>query len=1074
MSNSALTASAKGASFLILLQVGSRALTFAVNQVLLRFLSPELLGESGHLELLSISSLYFARESLRVALQRQAYGTQAVVNLSYLAVFSGIPLIYGLSLPLLWANSLNPRSPKFTESLYLYGLATFVELLTEPTFSAIQQKLLYKVRASAESTATLLRSVGTCGSAIWASSSGVNIGVLPFAIGQLAYAVGLLTVYTYKTWPITRVEQFSLLPRRIPSTKEAPVALNYFSIPLLRLIASLTLQSALKYTLTQGDSLLVAKFASTADYGAYFLASNYGGLIARMLFQPIEESSRNLFAKLCADAQTNIDTASKSTVKAGEALKGKQPSLTQASTILTTILHLYSIISLFSAALGPTLAPILLSIVAGSKWSESSASETLATYCYYIPFLAINGVTEAFVAAVATNKELYTQSVFMGIFFVFFAGSAWLFMGQLGWGGSGIVAANTVNMTLRIIWNTWFIRGYFGTRGIASDLTKALPSGYSTAAAVVMPSLLKINLAEKFLARYGALGELVRVGVIGGVFAAIVLFFERRNGIRFSITDLTPPTQRILPTIFLDRAAISLYDAQWSAGQPVPIPLPTIQAVIKALLRFKSACHDFQVPSSQIRIVATEATRKALNSEAFRASIKDATGWTVELLPKEMEGRIGAYGVASSYAKVQGLVMDLGGGSTQITWMMTADGEVSMSEMGSASLPYGAAALTKRLEGAGKRSSPKFKQFHQEVVHDLKQAVKQIRIPDELVREAEKEDGLSLYLSGGGFRGWGFVLMSEHRVSPYPVPIINGFSTTRHSFQDTETVQVAVKKVVDEEVPDIFRISARRASQVPAVAFLIECLSHALPSIKNVYFCQGGVREGMHFADLDASIRAEDPLVTATKSHTPVHVGKLVNLLEAAAKPPPSAHQKCIFDKDLFIAFAQAMYVHAAFPKDLRAGAALRSTTTGFFASAHGISHTQRALLALLLCERYGGFGSISPTEQDFYRRLVQLLPEGTPWWCMYLGRVASVLGHVYPAGTIREERVKIMVQWVQKKEVLCVDFAFSKTVGELDEGLHLALFKVEKAGKKKNWMDGSGHKVAVTMNGRDVGEEPE
>jgi len=38
------------------------------------------------------------------------------------------------------------------------------------------------------------------------------------------------------------------------------------------------------------------------------------------------------------------------------------------------------------------------------------------------------------------------------------------------------------------------------------------------------------------------------------------------NGIRFSITDLTPETQRILPTVYLDRAAISLYDAQYEAG----------------------------------------------------------------------------------------------------------------------------------------------------------------------------------------------------------------------------------------------------------------------------------------------------------------------------------------------------------------------------------------------------------------------------------------------------------------------------------------------------------------------------
>lgn len=68
-------------------------------------------------------------------------------------------------------------------------------------------------------------------------------------------------------------------------------------------------------------------------------------------------------------------------------------------------------------------------------------------------------------------------------------------------------------------------------------------------------------------------------------------------------------------------------------------------------------------------MLATEATRTAVNSEEFRARIKEETGWDVDLLSKEMEGRIGAMGVASGFGGgedgegVEGLVMDLGGKS---------------------------------------------------------------------------------------------------------------------------------------------------------------------------------------------------------------------------------------------------------------------------------------------------------------------------------------------------------------------------------------------------------------------------
>jgi retrograde regulation protein 2 len=540
------------------------------------------------------------------------------------------------------------------------------------------------------------------------------------------------------------------------------------------------------------------------------------------------------------------------------------------------------------------------------------------------------------------------------------------------------------------------------------------------------------------------------------------------NGIRFSITDLAPETARILPTLYLSRAAISLYDAQYTSGSavPVPIPQPIIKSVVNALLHFKSTCEDFGVPPSQIKVVATEATRKAINSEDFRSQIQEKTGWVVQLLEKEVEGIVGAHGVASSYGEVRGLVMDLGGGSTQITWINMQDGKVHMCTKGSVSLPYGAAALTQRLEAAGSLHNPAFKTFEEEVTNDLKNAVKAIEIPQELLRA---ENGLSLYLSGGSFRGWGFVLMSQHTIRPYPIPIINGFKVGRDAFQDTYAVQAAVK---NDDTPDIFRVSQRRANQVPAVAFLVDCLSKALPTITDVYFAQGGVREGMHFADMSSVQRMEHPLVTATKPFTRGSVDEVLDLLLHVVKSKP---YRDVFDVTLLTAFSQAIWVHSSNPKDLRAGAALRSTTTGFFAAAHGISHEQRALLAVLLCERYGGFGSISPTEQDFYHRMARLLPKETTWWCKLIGRVAAVIANVHPAGVIRERRLKIETGWgTTKKEntQLSVDFGFLRPIDGLDEALHTALTQVGKVGKKKNWVDGKGHKVVVTVNGQKYQDE--
>ncbi len=133
---------------------------------------------------------------------------------------------------------------------------------------------------------------------------------------------------------------------------------------------------------------------------------------------------------------------------------------------------------------------------------------------------------------------------------------------------------------------------------------------------------------------------------------------------------MSPATARCLPTVYQDREGISLFDAQYAAtGTKGPIPQETIDAVIASLLKFKTASQDFGVPETNVRVLATEATRTAVNSVDFRQQIKAATGgWEVDLLPKEVEGRIGAMGVASSFASVEGLVMDLGGTSHVLTF----------------------------------------------------------------------------------------------------------------------------------------------------------------------------------------------------------------------------------------------------------------------------------------------------------------------------------------------------------------------------------------------------------------------
>ena len=528
MSFSLLAKSTRGASFLILLQVASRALTFIDNQILLRFLSPAILGVATQLELFSISTLYFSRESTRVALQRrrsdpisqpkdpsedgesrESRSLREAITLSSLSITLGVPLT--LVFQYLYTRSATPSllsTPYFLRSLNIYAVATILELCHEPFFAIMQQNLSYSIRTAAEMQATLLRCVITCSTAIYAHTQNHSIGVLPFALGQLSYSILLLLGYY--------IRLRSQLPPLFQSTHSRP------GIPsaLLKLTGTLYAQSLFKQLLTSGDSYLITLFTSLSSQGAYALASNYGGLLARVFFQPIEEASRTLLAQLLPPLS---DTSRSAGSKEQQAVGQDSVALRQATTYLTLLLRLYALLALVLMTLAPPLTSPLLSLVAGSRWTATEAPSVLSAYCYYIPLLAINGLLEAYVSAVATPAQLRTQSVVMVGWSVMFAA---LGLGVLAWGDGGargLVVVNGIVMVGRIAWSVNFVKKDLKDRGGSLDWKDVMPRSVSLAPVVVGRAVLERWVSEKSM----GMGELARVGAVVGICGIGVVGSER-------------------------------------------------------------------------------------------------------------------------------------------------------------------------------------------------------------------------------------------------------------------------------------------------------------------------------------------------------------------------------------------------------------------------------------------------------------------------------------------------------------------------------------------------------------------
>lgn len=533
------------------------------------------------------------------------------------------------------------------------------------------------------------------------------------------------------------------------------------------------------------------------------------------------------------------------------------------------------------------------------------------------------------------------------------------------------------------------------------------------------------------------------------------------NGVRFSISDLSPPNSRSMPTIYQDRSGISLYDAQNSSEAKTPIPTAIIEDLLAALLRFKRTCQDFGVPDSNIRVVATEATRNAINRDDLLNQIGQRTQWKVQLLAKEEEGRLGAMGIASSIDHIEGICMDMGGGSVQLTWVIKKpNGEVDMGP--SVSFPYGAAALMSELSKLG---SQEHDDLQGGIAIKLQTALeKDLQIPSSLLEAAKRGDGFDIYLSGGGFRGWGFLLMSREKNQPYPIPIINGYSVSSSTFFSN----------LSEPPTDTasHRISSRREYQIPAVQLLIRALAQSQMDVSSVTFAQGGVREGLLYDGLPSSIRAQSTLVAATLPYAPPSAAALISLLRDGTPD-------CI-DHELLTSTVNMLYVHDPVPKDIRASAALRSTTTGILASANGLSHRDRALLALALCERWGV--DIPNVDIEFLFNITRICGPSMSWWAKYIGRVAQGIANLYPAGVIRGEDKKVALEamfppakrlgWDKGSEALgsqterCqVKITILSSEVEVAGLVNEWAQDLTKLGKKKHWKKGlSGLPVYVEV----------
>jgi len=462
MAQSSTAAAAAGALYSVLLRI----LSFSLSQLTIRFVDPTTLGKASiRLELIcSTTVLFLGREGFRLSLMRVADSanddnkhlkSSRVNNVAWLSVPTSLFLtLIALGFHMHTYRGQVSAGEKDELDDYrlagiLYCVATAIEIISEPCMIVCLRTIDVKTRAKAEAFASIGKAMSCV---LLLSFHDRKHHASSFGLAQCVYAI-ILTIVLYVEkrgcleWPVMIGSGPMSLFTKIKTS---------FDLSVLRLSILFSTQSIFKHVLTEGDRIVLTALVGTYDSGVYAMASSYGGMASRLIFQPLEENGRLLFS----NQHASIIQAKEEKREVGQLVDNLEWTY---CVLVKFVLYIGFIFAVF----GSNYTSVLLRLLAGERWgSNKEASTALSAFCIYTALMALNGMTEAFVYGVAeSGLEVGSLAVAHGLIGIVFYVTAPLLVyngSDYGIGGTvGLVMANGLCMALRSIYSLHFASSHF-------------------------------------------------------------------------------------------------------------------------------------------------------------------------------------------------------------------------------------------------------------------------------------------------------------------------------------------------------------------------------------------------------------------------------------------------------------------------------------------------------------------------------------------------------------------------------------------------------------------------------------
>lgn len=242
----------------------------------------------------------------------------------------------------------------------------------------------------------------------------------------------------------------------------------------------------------------MTKVQAAYNLGIYGVVVNLGSIVVRTLFQPVEEAAFMAFSQ---------------TVPTQSLHKERMQTL-------LLLLKGAILLGLLATAFGPSNAYIVLHVLYGPKYSTTEAPAALALYSPYILLLAVNGILESFVHAVALGSELWLSHVALFVATtVQTIATMWL---VTSYGTLGMILADSLGMMLRIAYCLHFVWKYIDLTWCSSDHQTQLNSKRQERSGASNFSR-KLLVIKEAVPNAASLSALLAAGSLAGVSAAVFL-----------------------------------------------------------------------------------------------------------------------------------------------------------------------------------------------------------------------------------------------------------------------------------------------------------------------------------------------------------------------------------------------------------------------------------------------------------------------------------------------------------------------------------------------------------------------